>query len=143
MKKILGIVIVASFGGVVLWIGLGIYTATSLPGLNRVKGSYEVDNCEFPRNENAESVCPTLFCEKALLDSAIIPADAWIVVTGEFKNPKEWTHLIGGIIKNSKDDPNEKPRHFQCWMDGDAVIKYDIVNSGNWAGKLQSGEWKI
>jgi len=99
----------------------------SLPVLQRDDIVFRVKNCDLPRDENSDSVCPELFCKKALLESGEVPWSASINVVGERKLSQTDKHIIGGIIKFKTKDNPENVMHFQCWMNRYEVEKYEIL----------------
>lgn len=121
MNKILGTVLGISLLILISWFTLRVYTMTSLPGLKLKDDVYTVVNCEPPRDEHARLACPYLYCNKALLESGEIPANANIS-----RAPGTTLNRFDGVISYTTKEHVDVRRRFQCDMQGDEVLGYQV-----------------
>lgn len=122
MHRILGTLVGISLLILISWFSMRLYTVTSQPALKLNDKVFTIINCEQPRDEHAQSACPYLYCNKALLESGEIPENAGISrsVTSSATN-------IEGIISYTTKDNINIRQGFQCKMQGDKVIDYKIL----------------
>jgi len=137
--KNLGIVAIIS---VVIFIFYTIFYVYKLPGLSRGPKELNVFNCDEPRNKNAASVCPKLFCEKFLRENGKIDEDSFAQITNESGSASSSVSIIQGIIKTKKMN-NHYNMHFYCRMNGDRVLEAEVITGKEWAIKLRNGEFDI
>lgn len=127
MHKILGTIIGISLLILISWFSLRLYKVTSQPALKLKDNVYSIVNCEQPREGHASMVCPYLYCNKALLESGKIPENARISRSPGTAQPASKPGSIDGVITYTTLENVPVRQRFQCQMQGDKVIDYQIL----------------
>lgn len=142
MIKTIKIVSIAAFALALiyaLWLG---NIVRKLPGISYEPQGVAIFNCDRPRDDNAISVCPKLYCEKYLRDEKIIDRNSIAHVTGESHSIYTDIFMIQGIIK-TKSISNDGSLYYFCRMEGDRVIESGVMAGNEWFKKLKDGELEI
>lgn len=128
MHKTLGIITGISLLILISWFSWRLYQITSQPALKLENKSYSVVNCEQPRDEHASMICPYLYCNKALLESGKIPETARISRSADVPPSAAASTRIDGLISYSTKENIPAQQRFQCYMQGDNVSDYNILD---------------
>jgi len=134
--KILGILVIIL---VLIYVSSAIYSVKTLPGIAYGSQGITIFNCDEPRNKNAVSVCPRLFCEKYLRDNRKIDEGSIVQATDQSGFDSSIS-IIQGIIK-TKSKSDQDNLYYYCRMDGYRVLGAEIMTGKEWATKLINGEF--
>ena len=107
--------IFASLAGICLWGLFSLLENLREPELLRSPKAVVVKGCNPIETPEALRLCHQLFCEKALLDSKIVPRNARFEVTVQKKAGA--AELIGGVVIGR----SEADRLFACVLDRGTV----------------------
>jgi len=122
----------------------GYETAATIPGYSFKNGFMEIHNCDGVRDTNAESMCPTLYCWKAIYEKGGLQAKFKLQAVGGRYFGKDKAFILSGTIKYLDVQENNLPKHYRCTMEGDTVLSLQLLNAERWKELTESGEfWRI
>lgn len=132
-------VVFAAVGAVALWGLFELLDTLREPGLLRTEKAAVIKGCEALDSDETRAVCPQLFCQKAVIDTKLVPYTTRFAVTVD-KNDGA-ARLIGGHIgERAPDDP---AAYFVCVMDNNKVAAAKMTNRATLdALAEQAGGWK-
>jgi hypothetical protein len=105
----LRLAIFAALFGIALWGLFSLLDNLREPQLLRSEKSIFVKGCDPMESEQAQQLCPQLFCQKFLLDGRSVPLRAVFTVTVDTKAGNE--QLIGGVVRTGAADSDQR---FAC-----------------------------
>ena len=105
----LRLAIFAALFGIALWGLFSLLDTLREPELLRSDKSILVKGCEPMESEQAQRLCPQLFCQKFLLEGRTLPPRSVFNVTVDTKAGNE--HLIGGVVRTGAADSDQR---FAC-----------------------------
>ncbi len=129
--------IFASLAGICLWGLFSLLENLREPELLRSPKAVVVKGCNPIETPEALRLCHQLFCEKALLDSKIVPRNARFEVTVQKKAGA--AELIGGVVIGR----SEADRHFACVLDHGTVKSKAIVTPTELESLTAANEWSL
>lgn len=100
----------------------------TLPGTRTTSTGTTVTGCENPRDENAASVCPKLFCRKALREHPEIHDRAEVSLEQSFTSANGQDSIHVGKVHWNGSNGTEQ-RNVRCLMQGDTVVKAGPITS--------------
>lgn len=133
-------VIFAALGAVALWGLFELLDTLREPGLLRTEKATVIKGCESLDSDATRTVCPQLFCQKAVIDTKLVPYTTRFAVTVD-KNDGTAVRLIGGDIERA---PNDQGACFVCVMENNKVAAVKVTNRTTLDELAeQSGGWKF
>ena len=119
----LRLAIFAALFGIALWGLFSLLDNLREPQLLRSEKSILVKGCEPMESEQAQQLCPQLYCQKFLLDGRSLPLRSVFNVTVDTKAGDE--HLIGGVVRTGAADSDQR---FACILQGRKVTAGRVVD---------------
>ncbi len=129
--------IFASLATICLWGLFSLLDNLGEPELLRSPRTAVVKGCDPIDTPEAARLCPQFFCQKALLDSALVPRSARFDVTIQRKSND--IELIGGVLTQGT-EPNQS---FACVLKGGAVTDKKTLSSGDLDTLAAAPEWSL
>ena len=136
---------IAVVGFVCFQLVRGYIIVETIPGYTFKDGHIKIHNCDGERDENAESMCPTLYCWKKIYEEGGL--------NGKFKpeavedryfGGRNKPYILSGVINYAEPQPDGTPEHYRCVMDGDSVLSVDILSTNQWKALTETGQfWRI
>ena len=102
-----------------------------------------VSGCDEDRTDDAASLCPQLYCYRAVLLSNLIPRNSKLqIVRSEEKAETGWRAWAGVARPNKQ--PQEAGTFFRCTTQGDTVESFDVLTPEKWE-QIENAEswWEI
>lgn len=127
----------ASLAGICLWGLFSLLENLHEPELLRSPKAVVVKGCNPIETQEAMRLCHQLFCEKALLDSKIVPRSARFEVT--IQKTTGAAELIGGVVTSK----SEAKRHFACVLDRGIVTSKAILSPTELETLAGAHEWSL
>jgi hypothetical protein len=135
----LRLAIFAALFGIALWGLFSLLENLREPQLLRSEKSILVKGCEPMESEQAQRLCPQLFCQKFLLDGRSLPLRSVFKVTVDSKAGAE--HLIGGVVRTGAADSDQR---FACILHGRKVAAGRVVDGHHLdALAAQPANWSL
>ena len=135
----LRLAIFAALFGIALWGLFSLLDNLREPQLLRSEKSILVKGCEPMESEQAQRLCPQLFCQKFLLDGRSLPLRSVFKVTVDSKAGDE--HLIGGVVRTGAADSDQR---FACILHGRTVAAGRVVDGHHLdALAAQPANWSL
>ncbi len=119
----LRLAIFAALFSIALWGLFSLLDTLREPQLLHSEKSILVKGCEPMESEEAQRLCPQLFCQKFLLDGRSLPLRAVFNVTVDTKAGDE--HLIGGVVSTGAADSDQR---FACILHGRRVAAGRVLD---------------
>lgn len=130
----LRLAIVTVAAGLCLWGLFSLLDSLQQPGLLRSGKATVVKGCDSPTSGDAARLCPTLFCQKALLDTKLLPANARFAVTMD-RDEANGERLIAG----RGEAPREAARYFACRLIAMKVVDARVIDPHEFGEIMQPG----
>lgn len=127
--------IFASLAGICLWGLFSLLDNLGEPELLRSPKAAVVKGCDPIETPEAARLCPQFFCQKALLDAAIVPRSARFEVTVQRRAND--TELVGGVL-TAGSEPNQ---HFACVLAAGSVTDKKILSAHDLDALAAAPEW--
>ena len=135
----LRLVIFAALFGIALWGLFALLDNLREPQLLRSDKSIAVKGCDPLDSAQAQTLCPQLFCQKALLEGRSVPLRAVFKVTVDTRAGNE--HLIGGVVQSGSADSD---RRFACILHDHKVTAAGLVDGSHLeALAAQPASWSL
>lgn len=119
--------------GFLLWVG-------ALPGLAISPSGTSVTGCDQFRDENAASVCPRLYCEKALREQPEIGDRGVVSLDQSFYSENGQDSMHVGKVEWSEGGRKEQT-FVRCVMRDDTVVRAGPITPGEFNQILRHEEW--
>lgn len=103
--------------GICLWGLFNLLDNLKQPELLRASKAIIVKGCEPAESDEAATLCPQLYCQKALLDTKSLPLKTRFNIVTDRHDRASSKHLIAGTISGADGEPA-----FACLMDRHRVI---------------------
>ena len=124
----------ALVGVLLVTVASGVHWVGSLPNISVEDDQVTISNCDEPRPKYAQSVCPKLFCKRALITSGSVPMDEEIRFVTE-KSPEAPPGLFEqGAARFIASGGGETIKRFRCKMDGDEVAGIAFLDEHDSSG---------
>lgn len=128
----------AGLTAVALW---GLFTLLENlrePELLRSSKAVIVKGCDPIESDEAQRLCPQLFCQKALLDARTFPLRTTFETTVDLK--AEDRHLVGGLAQAGAAPAGE----FACIIQGEKIVSARALEAGRLAPlTAQPDTWSL
>jgi hypothetical protein len=135
----LRLLIVISLFGVALWGLFSLLENLREPELLRSAQAVVVKGCDSLETAEARAACPTLFCEKAVLDRRMAPLNARFEIT--FDEGNEALRVIGGL---SRTPSSTQSAAFACVLKRNQLTAVQSVSESELrALTLESAAWLV
>ena len=135
----LRLVIFAVVSGIALWGLFSLLDTLREPELLRSEKSILVKGCEPMETEEAQRLCPQLFCQKFLLDGRSLPLRSVFKVTVDTRAGDQ--HLIGGVARTGAADRDQR---FACILHGPKVAAGKVLDGQHLdALAAQPADWSL
>ena len=122
---------VAGFG---LWGLFNLLDNLKQPELLRSAKAIVVKGCDARNTPEAIQACPRLFCQKALLESKVVPLKTRFTVTLDKADAK--THLVAGTTQDGQS--------FACLLEQNKVTASRLITAQESSGlDAQQGGWQL
>lgn len=129
--------IFASLATICLWGLFSLLGNLGEPELLRSPKTAVVKGCNPIETPEAARLCPQFFCQKALLDSGLVPRSARFDVTIQRRSNE--TELIGGVLTAGA----ESDQRFACVLERGVVAAKRILSSGDLDALAAAPEWSL
>jgi hypothetical protein len=93
------------------------------PELLRSPKAVVVKGCDPIETDEARRMCPQLFCQKALLDARVVPAQASFETTLDRGAPRR--RLIGGVARVA----GSEAAHYACVLEQGKVVSARAIDA--------------
>ena len=123
--------IVTAIAALCLWGLFSMLDSLQEPGLLRSDKAVVVKGCDPIESDEARRKCPALFCQKALLDTKLIPLQARFATTVE--RIEADALLIAGTASS-----NTSQIHFACRLSGTKVESAEVLDRAQWNQVIES-----
>lgn len=133
--------IVIAAAGLCLWGLFSLLDTLREPGLLQAEKATVIKGCEQLDSDEQRSVCPQLFCQKAVIDAGLVPRRTRFAVSVD-EEDGAGGRLIGGSISNrDADDPEGS---FACVLEDATVVAVRIMDEMTLTSLAeQSGDWSL
>jgi hypothetical protein len=127
----LRLVIFAALSGVALWGLFSLLDNLREPELLRSAKTVVVKGCESMESEDAQRLCPQLFCQKFLLDQRALPRNAQFEVTIDSVGGPQ--RLIGGAARTNAPGASSAATElrFACIIEGTKVAAGRVMDAAH------------
>lgn len=129
--------IFASLAGICLWGLFSLLDNLGEPELLRSPKAAVVKGCDPIETPEAAQLCPQFFCQKALLDSELVPRSARFEVT--IQRSSNETELIGGVLTAGTDSE----QRFACVLERGVVTAKKMLSAGDLDALAAASEWSL
>ena len=134
----LRLAIVTVIAGICLWGLFSLLGTLKEPALLRSAKATAVKGCDNPDSADAMERCSALFCEKALIDRALVDRRTRFEITLDRHDPRQ--RLIAG---NALTDAG-KGKPFACLLEGRHVVAARLLDAGELRSlAAQEGGWSL
>lgn len=122
-------IVFTTISGISLWGLFSLLVAMREPGLLSadrnpiLKGA--IKGCETLNTAETRSVCPQLFCQRAVIEARLVSHKSRFAVTVD-KYTGEGTRLIGGAVSDR--DPDDPDARFLCLLSDDRVVAVKVMD---------------
>jgi len=130
----LRLAIVTAAAALCLWGLFSLLDSLQEPGLLRSTKATVVKGCDSPTAGDAARRCPALFCQKALLDTKLLPSNAGFAVTVD-RDEANGEHLIAG----RGETPGEETQYFVCRLIEMKVVEARLIDPHEFGEITQPG----
>ncbi len=114
IKRLAVVAVIAVLAGYGLFLAFVFTSLHTQPGIGSRDGSMRVRNCEAPRDENAEGVCPRLTCEKAISESGRLRGTYDLHRVRAWRSGEGAPRIHGGAIHYADTAGGQAPAHYLC-----------------------------
>ena len=131
------VAVLAGYGG---YLGFVFYSFHTHPVTGFRDGSMWIRNCEEPRDENAEGLCPLLYCEKGIRESGRLRG-AYELRSVFSRLSSEGAPIVhDGAIEYAEAAGGQALKRFICKTQGIEVLSFDLLTEEAWSEMVQSGK---
>jgi hypothetical protein len=135
------LVIVTAAAGVALWGLFSLLDTLREPGLLRTDKSTAIKGCELLDSAETRTVCPQLFCQKAVIEARLVSYKTRFAVTVD-KEDGEGNRLIGGTMSGRA--PDDPAACFACVLENSRVVAVKVTSRAELTNLAsQDGEWEL
>ncbi|MET0496871.1 MAG: hypothetical protein ABW106_01235 [Steroidobacteraceae bacterium] len=127
-------ILFCGIAGLCLWGLFNLLDNLKQPELLRTAKVVVVKGCDSTASAEALQVCPQLFCQKALLESKLVPLKTRFTMTLDKSDAK--TRVVGGATGDG--------RSFACLLEGNTVTASRLLTEQEISAlDSQPGNWTL